>query len=283
MDTVQEFQTLGLGNFQSNDPNDIHLLNHVKEGKNHITTAHKHDFYLFFLIEKSEGIHNIDFVDYTVQDRQLHILLPGQVHHWQLAENTSGFQLMFSEKLFQTFPNAINLSSSYPFKSPAVIDLNNQAFHLLLYEYHQLDLELQKETRLWDIILLRWRLICSIIGHENEQLNSAKQVLKPHPLIANYLKLIDEYYKKNKKVSFYADKLNITANYLNILCKKNTHNSANTLIQNRITLEAKRLLQISKLSIKEIAFDLGFEDLAYFSNFFKNHTGSSPRAFRESL
>ncbi|SER65209.1 AraC family transcriptional regulator [Pedobacter rhizosphaerae] len=283
MATIPEFQTLGLDNFQSSYHADIYLLDHVTQGNNHITTAHKHDFYLFFLIEQSNGTHNIDFIDYPVRNYQLHILLPGQVHHWQLADDTKGFQLMFTQNLFDSFPNAINLSASYPFKSPSVIDLNQETFQLLNYEYNQLDHELKKEERLWDMILLRWRIISALIAHETARSHTDKNLSKPHPIVSQYLKLIDEYYKQSKKVSFYAKKLNITANYLNILCRKNANHSANTLIQNRVILESKRLLQISKLSIKEIAYDLGFEDLAYFSNFFKTHTGISPRDFREKL
>ncbi|WP_232516389.1 helix-turn-helix domain-containing protein [Chitinophaga caeni] len=58
---------------------------------------------------------------------------------------------------------------------------------------------------------------------------------------------------------------------------------ATHMIQNRILLEAKRLLQASECSIKEIAYELGFNDLAYFSNFFKTQTGYSPRQFKERL
>ncbi|MCH5685442.1 helix-turn-helix domain-containing protein [Niabella sp. W65] len=53
------------------------------------------------------------------------------------------------------------------------------------------------------------------------------------------------------------------------------------MIQQRVLLEAKRLLQSTDLSIKEIAFELGFVDHAYFSNFFKSHTGATPTEFKE--
>jgi AraC-like DNA-binding protein len=53
------------------------------------------------------------------------------------------------------------------------------------------------------------------------------------------------------------------------------------IIQNRVILEAKRLLYYTDKSAKEIAFELGFEDAAYFSNFFKKHTSLSPSLFKK--
>jgi len=84
-------------------------------------------------------------------------------------------------------------------------------------------------------------------------------------------------------IAFYAEKLHISPNYLNILCKKNLKISATQLIHQRISIEAKRLLQSTERSIKEIAFELGFADQAYFSNFFKQQTGASPSDFRENI
>jgi AraC-like DNA-binding protein len=54
------------------------------------------------------------------------------------------------------------------------------------------------------------------------------------------------------------------------------------VIQERILIEAKRLLSYTRKSVKQISFDLGFEDVAYFSNFFKKHTSQSPLDFRNS-
>jgi AraC-like DNA-binding protein len=66
-----------------------------------------------------------------------------------------------------------------------------------------------------------------------------------------------------------------------LICDENLSVSATQLIQQRVLLEAKRLLQSTDLSIKEIAFELGFIDHAYFSNFFKNQTKATPTEFRE--
>jgi AraC-like DNA-binding protein len=102
-------------------------------------------------------------------------------------------------------------------------------------------------------------------------------------LVSDYLKLIERYYVQEKSVAFYARKLHVTANYLNIVCRRNLHKTAKKLLQNRILLEAKRRLLINEQSVKEIAYALGFEDPAYFSNVFRLKAGETPAAFRKKL
>lgn len=277
----QEFPILELENFRFNKLSDIFLLDHVIHG-NHQITVHKHDFYLFFLIEQSSGTHTIDFVDYPVSNYQLHILLPGQVHGWDLAKDTKGYQLMISKKVFETFTNYLQFSPMLHFNHP-VISLNKTTYQVFDQEFKQLNAELEKEKLHWDIIYLRCRLIVQLTTREIEEEFKELNKLKSNPIIVRYIKFVDEYYKQEKAVSFYAEQLNITPNYLNILCKKYAQVSANTIIQNRLLLESKRLLHASEMKIKEIAYHLGFNDLAYFSNFFKTKTGDSPRTFRGEL
>ncbi|TKC09407.1 helix-turn-helix domain-containing protein [Pedobacter frigoris] len=278
----EEFPILGLENFHTSEAAEICLLNHVTHGNNKIKTAHSHDFYLFFLVAHSSGTHTIDFVNHPVTDHQIHILLPGQVHQWELQENTKGYQLMIGKKLFQTFSNHLSFSPILYFKHP-VITLNTESFEQLNYEFKQFEQETTQAKPQWDIVLLRSKLIALFIEREMEKSFKDLSALKNNPIVARYINLIDEYYKQEKSVSFYADLLNITPNYLNILCQKYARLSANTIIQNRQILEIKRLLHISEMTIKQIAYELGFNDQAYFSNFFKRKMGVSPKEFRDKL
>lgn len=105
---------------------------------------------------------------------------------------------------------------------------------------------------------------------------------KPEKVIKSFSVLIDEYFKEESSVNFYADKLNITPNYLNILSQKYLKMPAGDVIKERTILEAKRLLTSTDLSIKEIGYQLGFNDNAYFSKVFKKYAGKTPGEFKES-
>jgi AraC family transcriptional activator of pobA len=78
----------------------------------------------------------------------------------------------------------------------------------------------------------------------------------------------------------YADRLAIHVNHLNKVLKENTGKTTTHLISGRIAQEAKILLKQTDWNISEIAYSLGFEEVAHFSNFFKKQTTLSPVAFR---
>lgn len=94
--------------------------------------------------------------------------------------------------------------------------------------------------------------------------------------------LVDENYKHKRFPSFYAERLNISVNYLNRICREKRNISCGALIRDRIVLEAERLLYHTFKTVKEIAFELGFENVPYFITFFKAKKGRSPEEFRKN-
>ena len=98
-----------------------------------------------------------------------------------------------------------------------------------------------------------------------------------------FLNLVNKNFNQNKRVSFYANGLNITPNYLNMLCKKQFGRSAGEMITSRIMLEAKRMLYHTTSDISQIAFDLGYEDPSYFTRTFKRIEKKTPTIFREDI
>lgn len=100
-------------------------------------------------------------------------------------------------------------------------------------------------------------------------------------IVRKYNMLVETNYKKEHQVKFYAEKLHRSSKTLSNLFALYNCKSPLTVIQERIVLEAKRLLIYTDKTSKEIAYTLGFEDVAYFSNFFKKHTSLAPTAFRK--
>ena len=78
----------------------------------------------------------------------------------------------------------------------------------------------------------------------------------------------------------FADRLAIHVNHLNKTLKENTSKTTSHIIAARITQEAKILLKQTDWNISEIAYSLGFEEIAHFSNFFKKQTSLAPNNFR---
>jgi AraC family transcriptional regulator, transcriptional activator of pobA len=94
-------------------------------------------------------------------------------------------------------------------------------------------------------------------------------------------RLIDEHFRKERLISFYAEKLSMTADRLNDHVKRATGVTAGHLIRQRVLTEAKRQLVFTNQAIHEIAYDLAFSDPSHFTRFFRKQTGTTPQAFRE--
>lgn len=101
-------------------------------------------------------------------------------------------------------------------------------------------------------------------------------------ILRDFNSLVAAQYARWHKVSDYADEIRISPKRLSQTIKSLTGKPAKAVIQDRLLLEAKRLLLHTELSVKEIAYQLGFEEPLHFSSFFKKKAGVSLSAFRNT-
>ena len=92
--------------------------------------------------------------------------------------------------------------------------------------------------------------------------------------------LLEEHFRKQRLLGFYAEKLAMTPDRLNDIVKRATGVTAGHLIRQRVLTEAKRQLVFTTQPIHEIAYDLAFSDPSHFARFFRKQTGSTPHEFR---
>lgn len=96
-----------------------------------------------------------------------------------------------------------------------------------------------------------------------------------------FKQLVKEHSKKEKQVQFYADQLNLSVKRLTDICNNTFGHPPKKIITEQVALEAKRLLQHSSLNIKEVAFELMFQEPTNFIRFFTNATGMTPKEYRD--
>jgi len=99
--------------------------------------------------------------------------------------------------------------------------------------------------------------------------------------VARLRALVDEFFRGEHQLGFYAEKLGMTVDRLNDHVKRATGVTAGHLIRQRVLTEAKRQLVFTTQPIQEIAEELAFSDPSHFARFFRKHTGTTPHEFRD--
>jgi AraC family transcriptional activator of pobA len=131
-------------------------------------------------------------------------------------------------------------------------------------------------------VLLK-RLIIIVTRLAREQYVTEKELLGDKlDLVRKYNLMVENHYKKQHQVKFYAEQLYKSPKTLSNVFALYNHKSPLLVIQERVLLEAKRLLFYTEKASKEIAYELGFEDANHFSKFFKKHTGQTPTDFKKA-
>ena len=117
---------------------------------------------------------------------------------------------------------------------------------------------------------------------KREHPNLEAELSRQEELTLRFFKILNENFKSERKVQFYADVLCITSGHLSKVLKEVSGKTANQLIDDTVIMEAKILLTNPSLSISQVTNELQFSDQSFFGKYFKKHTGFSPSKFRKN-
>ena len=112
--------------------------------------------------------------------------------------------------------------------------------------------------------------------------NFDESLLRSEKVFTTFLKMVEENCKRERRVSWYAQQLNITPKYLSTAVKRISGRTAVEWIENYVTMELRVLLKNSTKSIKEITEELNFPNQSFLGKYFKEHVGLTPTAYRKS-
>ncbi|WP_335965147.1 helix-turn-helix transcriptional regulator [Galbibacter sp. PAP.153] len=255
-----------------------HLVQHDRE----IRGLHKHDFFLVVIFTSGSGFHEIDFNTYEVKPGSIFMLRPGQTHYWKLSKNSRGY-IFFHDQYFYESPYLKRSVYDFPFygsiHNPPFLYLDVELLSGTVVKFKEL-LSIYKEAayminrRLQSLTDLIYSEISEMyLLQENVEKVKSNVYLKQFRAFEG---LLEEFYRVNRYPSYYAEKMHITPKHLNRIVKTTIGKSATELINERVLLEAKRMIVSAVGSLSEIAYSLGFEDYAYFSRWFKLRTGKEP-------
>lgn len=249
-------------------------------------TKHLQCSYEIIWVQEGSGTHTINQINYQLSANRVYCTVPGQRHQLQVDPGSKGFIISFTESFLNCHYNEYS-------------DLNEEHFFHHLLQHPELIIGEDVAEDMQDVLLLLLKETSKKIALSNElaikylkifliylqrQLHSDSATTsspKNNALIKHFQWLLENNFREKKAVAQYAKDLFVTPNHLNRVLREFTGFSARQLIKQRIILEAKKKAKERGSSMKEIAYDLGFTDIAHFSKYFKNTSGVNFSSFKK--
>lgn len=250
------------------------------------------NYYSIILISEGEGKLKADFAEYDFIQNTMFCFSPYQPFLIESRKPIKGISINFHPDFFcihkhqkEVACNGVLFNDIY---SPPIVLLQQKdasGFYTIIE---------QMKTEMQNLELAQYELLVSylkifLITASRLKVNQSPQAKKDfadtkEPFILQTLKdAIEQYYKIKHTASDYASLLNISPKALAKITKTHFNKTLTDLIAERVVIEAKRELYLTNKSVKEIAYELGYEDEHYFSRFFKTNADVSPQLYRETV
>jgi AraC family transcriptional activator of pobA len=270
---------------------EIEIIPLAKTFKHHhaeMTIPHRADFYHIVWIQKGTPLHFVDFKPIKLPTNSLLFINKERVHSFDGSGNYDGKGLLFTDDFFcKSEQDVTFLKSTILFNdlldTPIIkLDKSNALLPSILGEI-EAELTKPKDAFQYDILhnLLHNLLLVAERGRRKQGFNEIKKGADLDYTIL-YKGLVNEHFKKIKLVSTYAGLINVSEKRLTKATGNTIGKTPKELIDEKVLLEAKRLLVHTNLTIKEIGFQLGFEEPTNFIKYFRKHQNKTPIEFRES-
>jgi AraC family transcriptional activator of pobA len=246
---------------------------------------HLHDYEELIIATEGQLEHFIDFKNTTLDAPLVCFVTKGKIHRAIPKLKNGRCQMWILRFKSEFIPNiTFNLYTSY--HDHAMIQLPQGAcFNRLVTICQIIDTEMKQANP--DLGVVRHLLTALFIMIESEKNKNLPQTETinhtQNTTLINFLKILEENFRRSEGVEFYAEKLFMSSRNLNLICKTIINQTVSELIENRKLIEAKNQLTYSDKNISEIGFDLGYSEKAYFTKVFKKRTGKTPKEFREEM
>ncbi len=248
------------------------------------------DFHVIFWVLSGRGSYYVDFKEYSFEPNTLILLSKDQLHYFNKFEQPVEMQSITFKPEF-VYKNEQDIAHLYNFFSSAH---NPERQQLNVFEKDQLllkslsdgmnkayqsaDANKSKEFYHWLCLFL---MHCEKMGNLQHGASSFADG-DVGRLVFSFSQLIEDNFKSETSVSFYAEKLQVTTKKLVELSKTYFKTSPKSVIDERRILEIKRQLLGTDKSSKMIAYELNFGEPTNMFKYFRKHTGMSPKEFKNT-
>lgn len=241
------------------------------------------------LCTAGKASYTVDTKERTVAANDAIIISEGQVlGDYMVSRDCNGIVIMLSYNFFRNIISDVHeLSQMFLFsRTHPVFHLEeNEAatikeyFYLIQSKVKTKELHFHKEV----VISLMKALIYDISNtiYQIQQLNTTKKT-RAESIFTNFIKLVEQNFRAERRVGWYAEQLCITPKYLSESVKAVSKRRPNEWIDNYVVMEIRVMLKNSTMTIKEISEQLNFANQSFLGKYFKEHVGMSPKEYRRS-
>lgn len=239
-------------------------------------------FHQLILTESGVTEHEVDFERYRCSAGTVLHQRPGQVQKFGRTTDAQGWIVLFlpeflpSEPLLETRLGPSDTVAVTPTKKQLRSLMST--LHALVSTYEVADGQACTTRALQHLLLALLLHVTRAYDAQDRKLIGASGTLQTY---RRFLQELEQHFSRNRDATYYASRLGCSIKTLERACKAVADASPKRLIENRVTLEAKRLLAHSSLAVSAIGVELGFSEATNFVKFFRRSVGITPSAFRE--
>nr|WP_294788900.1 helix-turn-helix transcriptional regulator [uncultured Flavobacterium sp.] len=260
----------------------LKFQNQYPDSENPFET-HRDEYYIFALLTRGSVDFVCDMEAVSISGNSLMVIKPYQVHSVAGFDSSSeGYFITVSPFLI---PNDCNTIFQHLNVSEQVLKISTSEHREIIDTavllHRSFDQQMPNKQQIINGLFnsFLYRTANLFAGAEKK---ASRKINQSTRITLAFQKLITSD-SMLQSPSYFAQKLNITTPHLNDCVKSTTGNSATYWLQEKMMTEAKRQLYYTNSDVKEISFDLGFEDHAYFSRLFKKLAGETPLSFRSKF
>jgi AraC-like DNA-binding protein len=253
------------------------------EQKEVFMQPHRKSYYFFQFIKSGTAVHKVDLEEITISAGQLLYVLPHQIHHLPPYQTEmEHYKLGFDEQCLSLLPKA------FPFLvnplQHQLITIKEDASQRISWLFEMLRQLLSVKDTPTTLILSHVDSLLTEINHAYFQ--GGQQQPGMNDKMAKFIAfklLIEAEFTQHPSIEDICRRLAVNTTSLYNIVKQFSGLSAKEFLNQRLILEAQRKLYYGEASVKEIAFDLGFNDPDYFSRLFRKATGRTVSQFVTEL
>ena len=244
---------------------------------------------LFAICLKGKAQYTVNTNRHTVKENDVIIVNEGQVvGDYMLSRDCEGIAIMLSEEFLNEITSGINeLSSLFLFsRNHPVFSLDASVTKTMLGYLGLIKQKMADTEHLFRRDTVRMLITTMICDLSNTvlrvQKTTNKKPTRAEAIFTDFIRLVEQNYKSERRVGWYGQQLCITPKYLSETVKAISGRTPNEWIDNYVVLEMRVQLKNSMKSIKDIANDLNFPNQSFMGKYFKEHVGMSPSDYRKS-